>query len=113
MVRRIISETLLTSADPRLRGVILTRVDVSADLGHARLYYDRVELNLAPSSPEEKDKDKKEDNLEQALDHCCGYLRSQLASQMQTKKVPHLSFHIDMAARNQSELDEALRGMKS
>lgn len=80
--------------DPRLSGVTITDVQVSPDLGHARVLVsirgDDVEQRAAL----------------RALEHATGFMRRELAGRLELRRVPTLSFHIDKSiARGQRILD--------
>jgi ribosome-binding factor A len=74
---------LREAQDPRLAGVVVTGVEVSPDLGHARVYVSSL------GDPTEKTE------ALDALDHASGFLRHQIASRLELRRVPTLSFHFD------------------
>lgn|SRR5690554_2565313 len=71
--------------DPRLGFVTLTGVDVSRDLGHAKVY-----VTLMNSEVPEVI----EDNLE-VLREAAGYLRMLLGKEIRIRSIPQLHFHYD------------------
>lgn len=71
--------------DPRLGFVTLTGVDVSRDLGHAKVY-----VTLMNS----EDPEVIEDNLE-VLREAAGYLRMLLGKEIRIRSIPQLHFHYD------------------
>lgn len=71
--------------DPRLGFVTLTGVDVSRDLGHAKVY-----VTLMNSEAPEVI----EDNLE-VLREAAGYLRMLLGKEIRIRSIPQLHFHYD------------------
>ena len=71
--------------DPRLGFVTITAVEVSRDLGHARVF-----ITLMGES----DAEKTELNLD-ILNEAAGYLRMLLGKSMKLRSVPQLRFHFD------------------
>ena len=71
--------------DPRLGFVTVTAVDVSRDLGHAKIF-----ITLMGESDAEKTKL----NLD-ILNEAAGYLRMLLGKSMKLRSVPQLHFHFD------------------
>ncbi|MFQ5855908.1 MAG: 30S ribosome-binding factor RbfA [Anaerolineae bacterium] len=80
--------------DPRLAGVTVTSVEISPDLGHARVYISLI-----------GDQTEKTDALN-ALNHAGGFLRRQIAHRLDLRHVPRFTFHFDEAIeRGQHILD--------
>ncbi|MDG9928431.1 MULTISPECIES: 30S ribosome-binding factor RbfA [unclassified Pseudomonas] len=71
--------------DPRLGFVTITAVDVSRDVGHAKVFVTLMGEN---------DSDKIKLNLE-VLNDAAGYLRMLLGKAMKLRSVPQLHFHYD------------------
>lgn len=82
--------------DPRLSGVLITSVEVSDDLGHARVMYsvlgDETQVEVA-----------------RGLESCKGFFRSSLARVLELRHVPVLDFRQDISVRKQAEMEELLR----
>jgi len=72
--------------DPRLHGMVLTRVEVSPDLSLARLFFRT--LAGAPDAATRK-------SLEQAANRAAKLLRRGLGERLATKRTPELSFSYD------------------
>jgi ribosome-binding factor A len=87
-VLRTLSEVLRSETkDPRLRKVSLTRVDLSRDLGIARIYFSLLD----PEQPVEP--------VLEGLESAAGFLRGKLARAIEIRHVPELRFfHDDSAA---------------
>ena len=84
-MQRLLSDWLRTeSRDPRLQSVTITRVQVSGDLRHAKIYASTLD-------------DDQRDEAVRALEHARGYLRSQLAASLQLRVLPDLQFFPDHA----------------
>lgn len=94
LVRREISELLRHRVkDPRLSSfTAVTSVVISPDLRHAKIFVSHM------GSPEEK-----QETLD-ALGAASGFLRSQLARNLQLRRVPELSFHWDDSMERGSHL---------
>ncbi|MDX5370895.1 MAG: 30S ribosome-binding factor RbfA [Pseudomonadaceae bacterium] len=73
--------------DPRLGFVTITAVEVSRDLGHAKVFITLMGEN---------DAEKVELNLE-ILNEAAGYLRMLLGKSMKLRSVPQLRFHFDQS----------------
>src|SRR5438270_11323951 len=74
VIREVASETILFELqDPRVKGVTVTRAEVSADLQHAKVY-----VSLMGSE--------KEQNLcLHGLRHASGYVQSRVAARVKTR----------------------------
>lgn len=80
--------------DPRLAGVTVTAVEISSDLGRARVYF-----SLLGNQTE------KADALD-ALNHAGGFLRHQIAERLRLRRVPTFTFCFDESIeRSQRILD--------
>jgi ribosome-binding factor A len=103
VIREVASATILFELkDPRVKGVTVTRADVSGDLQHAKVY---VSIMGSPS--------------EQALclhglKHAAGFVQSKLADRMQTRFTPSIRFELDDGVKKSIEVSrlihEALHG---
>jgi ribosome-binding factor A len=72
--------------DPRISPMLtIASVEVSRDLSVAKIYFSLFD-------PEERKE------TQEALGHASGFLRRQLARQMNTRSVPQLRFHYDDSA---------------
>jgi ribosome-binding factor A len=81
-VARILREE---ATDPRLRFVTLLRVEVSADLGSARLYWSDLRAEGDEAIAE----------VARALEGAGPFVRRRLAGQLRLRRVPELHFHHD------------------
>jgi ribosome-binding factor A len=83
-VREVASETILFELrDPRVKGVTVTRAEVSGDLQHAKVY-----VSLMGSPSEQK-------LTLRGLEHASGFVQSRLASRLQTRFTPVIQFVLD------------------
>jgi ribosome-binding factor A len=90
--------------DPRLEGINLTGVDVSPDLGQAKVFYSLVDQARRPE-------------VEKGFFNAAPFLRRELASRLQIKTTPRLipvfdpsiarGLHMDQVIREARAKDEA------
>jgi len=85
--------------DPRVGMVSITGVDVSRDLGHARVYY----TVLGSDSSEEASEST------EALNKAAGFLRSQLSRSSTMRSVPQLRFYFDSSVGRGRDLEDLIR----
>ncbi len=102
LIRTTLAEILLQEKDdPRFQEVTMTRVSVSRDLGHARIY-----VSFMPG----------EDHKARiaSLNQAAKYLRYQLAQAVQLRVTPELRFYYDDSTtkgqRVMDLLNKALKG---
>ncbi len=99
-IQRILGEALSDRVrDPRLRGVVITDVQVSRDLGVARVYF--TLLSGEAVTPE----------LGVALQSANGFLRSSLAKELRIRRVPELRFCVDEALTQSRSLEALIEGV--
>jgi ribosome-binding factor A len=97
VIREVASETILFELkDPRVKGVTVTRAEVSGDLQHAKVY---VSIMGSPS--------------EQALSlhglrHAAGYIQSKLADRLQTRFTPTIRFELDEGVKKSIEISRLI-----
>jgi ribosome-binding factor A len=85
--------------DPRVGMVSVTGVDVSRDLGHARVYY-----TVMGSDSSEDAKESTE-----VLNKAAGFLRSQLSRGSNMRSVPQLRFYFDSSIGHGRDLEDLIR----
>lgn len=90
---QIIEEQL---KDPRVGMVTLTAVQMTPDLGLARVYFSRL------GEPEERQEAKA------ALEHAAGFLRRELGRRLRLRYLPELRFHIDDSLDRYDRISELL-----
>jgi ribosome-binding factor A len=89
VVREVASETILFEVrDPRVKGVTVTRAEVSGDLQHAKVY-----VSLMGTEPEQK-------LCLHALKRAAGFIQAKLASRLQTRFTPVIHFVVDQGVKN-------------
>lgn len=82
--------------DPRLGMVTLTAVEVSRDLGHAKVY-----ITVMTAGGDELQR------IQQSLEilqEAAGFLRMMLGKVMKVRTIPQLHFHYDASIRRGAEL---------
>lgn len=80
--------------DPRLNGVTVTDVQISPDLGHARVY-----ISVMGEAAAQQD-------VLRALQRASGFMRRVLSARLDLRRVPDFSFYLDKSvARGQRILD--------
>jgi ribosome-binding factor A len=83
-VLRILSELLrVETKDPRLSNVSLTAVDLSRDLGVAKVYYSLLNPDDDPRP------------VQEGLQRASGFLRGRLGKTLEIRHVPELRFQHD------------------
>lgn len=82
--------------DPRLGMVTITAVEVSRDLGHAKVY-----ITVMTAGTDELQR------IQQSLEilqEAAGFLRMMLGKVMKVRTIPQLHFHYDASIRRGAEL---------
>jgi ribosome-binding factor A len=93
VIREVASETILFElSDPRVKGVTVTRAEVSADLQHAKVY---VSLMGVPSEQE---------LTMHGLRHAAGFVQARLASRLKTRFTPVIKFVLDEGVKKSIEM---------
>jgi ribosome-binding factor A len=102
-IREALSELLTRGAvhDPGIGFITLTRVKVSPDLQLARVYYSSLG---DPAARKETAK---------ALERATPFLRRQVGSRVQLRRVPELKFEFDESIGHQDRVEQILRDLKT
>ena len=99
LIRQELSKILREQVrDPRVRDASVTRVDLSADLQHARALISVL------------DPAKRDDVLE-GLRRATGFIRSRLAGRIDLRHAPELRFSIDHGAEHSLRITEILESL--
>src|SRR5438034_590991 len=92
VVREVASETILFEMrDPRIKGITVTRTEVSGDLQHAKVY-----VSVMGSEKEQQ-------LAMHGLRHAAGFVQSKLASRLQTRFTPTIKFVLDEGVKKSIE----------
>ncbi len=108
-IRDIVSEAIMGDInDPRMCGLVsITSIDLSSDLHYASIYL------RCFGTKDEADKKK----TFMAIDHARGYIQSKLASELNVRSCPIISFHEDVKQDKVNEMmkliEEVNKGRKS
>ena len=96
-IHRALSELLrVETRDPRLAHVSLTAVELSRDLGVARVHFSLLDPDDAPGPALE------------GLERAAGFLRSKLGHVLTVRHVPELRFAHDDSAERSMRISELL-----
>ncbi len=97
VVREVASETILFELrDPRVKGVTVTRAEVSADLQHAKVF-----VSLMGSAQEQK-------LCLYGLKHAAGFVQAKLASRLKTRFTPVIKFILDEGVKKSIEISRLI-----
>lgn len=87
--------------DPRVGNITVSGVEVTKDLGHAKVFVTELGKGEEDTAP-----------AIEALNHASGFLRRQLGRMLKLRTIPQLHFHydpsFDRGARLSALIDEAL-----
>jgi ribosome-binding factor A len=98
MVLRELSLLLLRDLkDPRLRGVTLTRVKMSDDLRHGRIFFSHLEGSAHAAESQ------------RGFRSASGFIRRHIGRVLQLRYTPELDFEFDPGLENASRVDALLR----
>jgi ribosome-binding factor A len=98
VIREVASETILFELrDPRVKGVTVTRAEVSGDLQHAKVY---VSVMGTP---------KEQELCMHGLKHSAGFVQSKLASRLKTRFTPQIQFVLDQGVKNSIEIARLIK----
>ncbi len=96
-IRVVLSELMVRGMkDPRIGFVTITRVEVTPDLHHARVY-----VSILGTDEEQKT------SLE-GLASAAGFLRHEVAHQLDMRRTPELTFVLDRGALAAERIDKLL-----
>jgi ribosome-binding factor A len=100
-IRQELSELLTRGAvhDPGIGFITLTRVQVSTDLQHARVFY--------TSMGDEKARRE----TSRALQRATPFLRRHLGDRLRLRRVPELEFRFDQSIEHQDRIEQILRDL--
>lgn len=93
------------SNDPRLNKLNITGVEVSRDLGVAKIFYtDDLSSELINNN-------KKNSSIQKSLEKASGFLRRELAKRCDLRKTPELRFIYDKSIDQGSKIEGILRSV--
>ena len=98
VVREVAASTILFGLkDPRVKGVTVTRAEVSADLQHAKIY-----VSVMGSEKEQQ-------LTMHGLKSAAGFVQTKLAERLTTRFVPHVTFVLDEGVKKSIETSRLIR----
>ena len=93
VIREVASETILFELrDPRIKGVTVTRAEVSGDLQHAK-----VHVSVMGTA-------KEQELCMHGLRHAAGYVQSKLGDRLKTRFTPTVQFALDQGVKKSIEV---------
>jgi ribosome-binding factor A len=87
--------------DPRLDGVTITDVEITADLQNATVFYSVLDAT-----------DENKSEVQAGLDHAGGYLRRELASVLTLRYTPQLAFRLDQSFVAGQRIEQLLNSLR-
>ena len=101
-IREDLTELLARSVhDPGIGFITITRVDVTADLQNARVYY----TTLGDA--------KARKDTGRALERAKPFLRRQVGQRLQLRRIPELQFFFDEAIERQDRVERILQDLQA
>lgn len=97
--RELAQQIQLELRDPRIGMVSITGVDVSRDLGYAKVYFTRLESDGAEEAKE----------VAEVLNKAAGFLRTRLSRDSNMRSVPQLRFYFDSSVGRGREMEDLIR----
>ncbi|HET9151034.1 MAG TPA: 30S ribosome-binding factor RbfA [Gemmatimonadales bacterium] len=101
-IRQVVADALMRGEvrDPRIGLVTVTRVEVSGDLSHAKVYV----------SPQGDDAERA--RAMEGLESAAGYLRSLVARVLTTRSVPELHLEQDRGLEHAARIEQLLADLR-
>ncbi len=97
VIREVASETILFELkDPRIKGVTVTRTEVSADLQHAKVY-----VSVMGTA-------KEQELCMHGLRHAAGFLQAKVGDRLQTRFTPVIKFLLDEGVKKSIEISRLI-----
>jgi ribosome-binding factor A len=101
-VSEVVRETaanaiLFEIKDPRVKGVTVTRAEVSADLQHAKVYVSIMGT------------EKEQSLAMHGLKSAAGFVQTKVADRLTTRYVPHITFILDEGVKKSIEIARLIR----
>ena len=97
-VREVLAQCLLFEMkDPRLSAISITDVELSGDLGHAKVYY-----YCYQNQPSDLPK------IEQALQKAKGFMRRRLGQEIRARVTPELAFYYDQSIERGAYIEQVI-----
>ena len=100
-LRKIVSMILLEDlSDPRIGFITITRIELTADLRFARIFYSVL------------GDDAQKESTREALEEKMGFIRKQVIERINMKYAIELKFEVDKSIEHSFEIDNILKKIK-
>jgi ribosome-binding factor A len=100
-ILRELSQLLLRELrDPRLRGVILTRVHMDDDLRHGRVYFSHLEGQARAAA------------VQSGFKSATGFIRREIGRAVNLRRTPELDFEYDPGIERSARIGALLREVR-
>ena len=97
MIREVAAEAILFEIrDPRVKGVTVTRAEVSGDMQHAKVHVSVMGT------------EKEQQLTLHGLRNASGFVQSKLAKRMTTRFIPHVTFVLDEGVKKSIEITKLI-----
>jgi ribosome-binding factor A len=97
VIREVASETILFELkDPRVKGVTVTRAEVSGDLQHAKVF-----VSIMGTASEQA-------LCLHGLRHAAGFIQAKLGDRLQTRYTPIVRFEVDEGVKKSIEVSRLI-----
>ncbi|MGV8073086.1 MAG: 30S ribosome-binding factor RbfA [Syntrophobacteraceae bacterium] len=101
LIHREIAEMLMRRVkDPRVAGVTITGVELTADLQHAKVFY-----CISGTNPEESRKK----SVAAGLDNAKGFIRQELRKRLTMKHLPQIDFRYDASFEYGEKIERLIK----
>jgi ribosome-binding factor A len=97
--------------DPRLGGVVVSRVEMPDDLRSARVYFRLIGFRAGPSAGDQGGETRRREALA-ALVRASGMLRREVTARVGLKFAPDLRFYYDEAQEKIARIEELLEEVR-
>ena len=97
VIREVAAEAILFEIrDPRVKGVTVTRAEVSGDMQHAKVHVSVMGT------------EKEQQLTLHGLRNASGFVQSKLAKRMTTRFIPHVTFVLDEGVKKSIEITKLI-----
>jgi len=94
--------------DPRLAFVSITAVDVTRDLGLAKVFYTVINAEIDSDNNGSKKQSEDKEKVRDGLDKASGFLRYELGQRIKLRVVPRLEFKYDESVFRGAQLTQLI-----
>ena len=83
--------------DPRLRNIVITGVDMSDDLSHAKIYFTNMDKGMPVK------------DIQDGFEKAKGFIKRILSKRLRLRKFPDLSFRYDESLEKGYRVDQIIK----